>query len=399
MNRANFGTSSSSPLSSELASLLSQDRFPDAGSTPSNWRESFPEIVGRSSKLLNVLEYVARVAKSDCAVTIYGESGTGKELIASALHRLSARSEKRFVALNCSAIPENLLETELFGHEKGAFTGAVSKRQGVFELARNGTLFLDEIGDMPQALQAKLLRVLQEKQFTPVGGKELINADVRIITATNVNLEQAVRDQKFRLDLFFRINVIPIELPSLRDRTEDIPELLNHFIEVHNRIHCPERPKHFTDATVRQLQDYRWPGNVRELQNLVERMVVTSPQQAIDFSMLPAEYRQSAPADVRLTGATHKAEPRFDTRPVVGLTSPAITYPTDFGLLPESGIDLTTYIEDLENNLILQALKRTNNNKNQAAKLLGINRTTLVERLKKRGIGPLRNIEPDGSEI
>jgi transcriptional regulator with PAS, ATPase and Fis domain len=405
MNRVNIGQPPIGGMSSDVAGLFGPNGLSDHASTPSNWRDSFPEIIGRSQGLLKVLEFVSRVAKSDCAVMIYGESGTGKELIANALHRLSNRSDRRFVALNCSAIPENLLETELFGHEKGAFTGAVAKRQGVFDVARNGTLFLDEIGDMSAALQVKLLRVLQEKKFTPVGGTESRDADVRIVVATNVNLEQAVREQRFRLDLYYRINVIPIELPPLRERLEDLPDLVNHFVNVSNRVHCPERPRFLTEALVRELQTYSWPGNIRELQNLIERLIVTAPNQGIDVGQLPSEYRSAIPT---IQGATHLANApviaSHEIAPASHNQMPLqsrvdVTFPQGFGMLPNSGIDLTKFMEDLENSFIRQALDRTNNNKNQAAKLLGINRTTLVERLKKRRIGTPRSNENDGSDL
>jgi len=235
-------------LSSEDASCMSTSDFRAPGNrsardllfrdgplTGEHWRNSFPEIIGRSIPMMNVLETVSKVARSDSAVLIYGESGTGKELIAKALHRLSPRADKAFVAINCSAIPELLLESELFGYEKGAFTGADKRRAGKFEHASGGTIFLDEIGDMPAQLQAKLLRVLQEKRFTPIGSNESREADVRIIAATNVDLESAVKKQTFRLDLYYRLNVLPVQLPALRERSEDIPSLLEHFLEISNR--------------------------------------------------------------------------------------------------------------------------------------------------------------------
>ena len=206
--------------------------FCDLPATPvgENWAQAFPEIVGRSASMCRVLETVAKIARSESAVMINGESGTGKELIARAIHRLSARCHKPFIAINCSAIPENLLESELFGHEKGSFTGAVKQHHGVFARTEGGTLFLDEIGDMAPALQSKLLRVLQEKAFTPVGGKESIKSNVRIIAATHVDLEGAILTGTFRADLYYRINVLPVTLPPLRDRVEDIPYLLKHFL-------------------------------------------------------------------------------------------------------------------------------------------------------------------------
>jgi transcriptional regulator with PAS, ATPase and Fis domain len=351
-----------------------------------SWKEHFPEIVGRSTSMKTVLSSVFRVAKADCPVLISGESGTGKELIAAALHRLSTRSTRRFVAINCSAIPETLLETELFGHEKGAFTGASSKRTGLLDAAHGGTLFLDEIGDMTPALQTKLLRVLQEKQFTPIGGTAVKRADVRIVAATNVNLEQAVQQQKFRLDLYYRLNVIPVDLPSLKTRQGDITELARHFLKIYNRIHCPQSPKLMSDELVTTLENHSWPGNIRELQNLVERLVVTSDGKLVTSNHLPMTFKTMAEA---IDQPTTEPLPRPSTAPLapMGYSSTTMVVPESYTKLPNEGINLSSYMESLENSLILQALDRTNNNKNQAAKLLGLNRTTLVERLKKRKLG------------
>ena len=361
--------------------LFAESSTPDA--TRENWRDSFPEIVGRSRPLLSVLETVYKVARSDSSVLIFGESGTGKELIASALHRLSSRSPRRFVALNCSAIPESLLESELFGHEKGAFTGAVSRRAGHFEMAHGGTLFLDEIGDMPMRLQSKLLRVLQEKQFTSVGGTQIKTADVRIVAATNIDLVRAVEAGRFRLDLYYRLNVLPVTLPPLRVRRGDVEDLLGHYLTNANKLHSHNEACFFSPDTIDLLLSYPWPGNVRELQNLIERLVVTSGGGEIRPEDLPEEYRSvsvhSEPNDI-------PDAPNVAEHPAVKKT----TYPRNFGVLPDAGIDLPQYVESLENQLILQALERTNHNKNQAARLLGLNRTTLVERIKKRKIAPLR---------
>jgi len=407
MTRPLFGEQNQTSTT-ELQSLLDLPTG-DLSQSMGSWRENFPEIVGRSEPMRKILEFVSRVSRSDCAVMIYGESGTGKELIATALHRLSTRSARRFVAINCSAIPENLLESELFGHEKGAFTGAVSKRQGLLEQANGGTLFLDEIGDMPVSLQAKLLRVLQEKTFTPVGGHEQKAANVRIIAATNVDLQEAVRVQKFRLDLYYRLNVIPMELPALRERIDDVPDLLQHFLNISNRVHFPDRPRMMTEEVIQTLKKYAWPGNVRELQNLVERMVVTSHETVIDVSCLPPQY------DVVVSQITHSPTVGLDQRSLAAASfkqpqliqdpmpkhmgRSTMQYPSSHGELPDSGLDLTKYIEDLENSLILQALDRTGNNKNQAAKLLGINRTTLVERLKKRKLVKRGDLDDGPDEL
>ena len=376
--------------------------------TMENWPQAFPEIVGRSEAMNRVLQTVAKISRSESAVLINGESGTGKELIARAIHRLSARNHKPFIAINCSAIPENLLESELFGHEKGSFTGAHQRHHGVFDRANGGTLFLDEIGDMAPSLQSKLLRVLQEKTFTPVGGKELCRSDVRIIAATHVDLEGAISNGSFRSDLYYRINVLPVRLPALRERSEDIPLLLNHFIEVSNRMHPQQPACWFSHESAAVLSAQKWPGNIRQLQNLVERLVVMRGGGTIGIEQLPREYTRAGEsqtqaisadfATLRHTGPiriehTGKAHPfpsgtslsSLNPRPGTG----PMTTPADFGTLPPEGINLIEFIENLENSLITQALLRTDNNRNQAAKLLGMNRTTLVERIKKRKLSPM----------
>ncbi len=349
------------------------------GETPSkdneNWRELFPEIIGRSPALLDVLKLVAKIAHSNSAVLILGESGTGKELVASAVHRLSERRHRSFVAINCSAIPEDLLEAELFGHEKGAFTGADRKRIGHFGIADGGTIFLDEIGDMTPRLQSKLLRVLQEKQYTPVGSNTVKSIDVRIIAATNKDLESAVKANEFRLDLYYRLNVLPIKLPTLSERKSDIELLLEHFCEQMNRIHLPNPACWFDPSAVEVLSQYPWPGNIRQLQNLVERLVITHTGGRISANDLPKEYSTQDTASPPIVAAS---TPEHAT--------PVIHRQGASAKLPVEGIDLDDYIEALENELIRQALDRTNNNKSQASKLLGMNRTTLVEKLKKRNV-------------
>jgi transcriptional regulator with PAS, ATPase and Fis domain len=377
-----------------------------------NWSQAFPEIIGRSAAMNVVLESVVKISRSDSSVLIKGESGTGKELIAQAIHRLSTRSHKPFIAINCSAIPESLLESELFGHEKGAFTGAIQRHHGVFERANGGTLFLDEIGDMAPSLQSKLLRVLQEKTFTPVGGKELCRADVRVIAATHVDLDGAIINGTFRSDLYYRINVLPVTLPALRERSEDIPLLLAYFIEVSNRMHPQQQPCWINQESAAILSTHSWPGNIRQLQNLVERLVVMRGGGQISVEHLPREFavarqmdsaqqaRDSGGGQVHglVTGEGHLSYlphgpanmphvslPNLNPRP----GTPAMTLPMSFGTLPQQGIDLVQFIESLENSLITQALLRTDNNRNQAAKLLGMNRTTLVERIKKRKLSPM----------
>jgi transcriptional regulator with PAS, ATPase and Fis domain len=343
--------------------------------------------------MIETLEAVLKIAKSNGAVLVLGESGTGKELIASAIHRLSTRTANRFIAINCGAIPEDLLEAELFGYEKGAFTGADRKRSGYFGEAHKGTIFLDEIGDMPLRLQVKLLRVLQEKRYTPLGGTHPLEADVRIIAATNVDLVRAVQSGKFREDLFYRLNVLPVHMPPLRERGEDVLALLSHFIEKANIDHGMDDPCRFSADALRTLLKYNWPGNVRQLQNVVERLVVLSGGGYIAAPQLPREILESGQIQVStpelelssrpLTSAV--ANPLFETFPSTSLS--LITSSAGTVELPAEGVDLTQIMEMIENSLIIQALERTGNNKNQAAKLLGLNRTTLVERLKKRRIG------------
>ncbi len=317
-------------------------------------RYGFDKIIGRSQAMHEIYRIIQRVAKTDTTVLITGESGTGKELIARAIHYNSERKDKPLVPINCGAIPEELLESELFGHEKGAFTGAVRDRKGRFEMAHQGTVFLDEIGDMSPKLQVKLLRFLQERKFERVGGSRTIEVDVRIIAATNKDLEKEVREGNFREDLYFRLNVIPIHVPPLRERDGDIPLLIHHFLHEH----CQKKglpPKKISKAAVRCMERYDWPGNVRELENMIERLVILCESDTIDTSDLPARIQKAAP------------------RPSV----------TDVQIGDE-GIDLKQILEDLENRLIIEALKKAGGVKNQAAKLLGLNRTTLIEKLKKK---------------
>lgn len=331
----------------------------------------FPEIVGRSAGLRKVLELVACIAPSDSGVLIQGESGTGKELIATAVHRLSARSKQRMLAINCSAIPENLLESELFGHEKGAFTGADRTRRGYFELAAGGTVFLDEIGDMTLHLQSKLLRVLQEKKYLRLGGTGTRTADVRIIAATNIDLEQAIQDGgKFRLDLYYRLNALPVHIPPLRERKEDIEDLLLHFLKIYNLSCAPKTPCFFHPTTIALLRDYTWPGNVRQLQNLVERLILTIGGGELRPHHLPVEFRY--------------AQKLPTPPPATSLAVPATESRCGASAFGEPGFKLTEHVQHLENQYILEALRNTGNNKNKAARILGLNRTTLVERIKKR---------------
>ena len=327
-----------------------------------DWRDRFaPQIIGDHPLLLDVFHVLQRVADTDVSVLITGESGTGKELFAQALHTAGKR-QSAMVTVNCAAIPENLLESQLFGHVKGAFTGAEQDQIGRFMAADGGTIFLDEIGELPLALQAKILRVLQEKVVTPVGATGTRKVDVRVIAATNRDLEAMAHHGTFRLDLYYRLNVIPISLPSLRDRRGDVPKLVQHFVARANR-RSQRDVVDVADEVIERLTNYDWPGNIRQLENAIERMVILRREGAIALDDLPPELRE---ATASLAGS-----------------------PLD-PVLPADGIDLTATLEHIENSLVMQALERTGWNKNRAAKLLKMNRTTLVERLKKRGItGPV----------
>ncbi|MBN2298466.1 MAG: sigma-54-dependent Fis family transcriptional regulator [Deltaproteobacteria bacterium] len=319
-------------------------------------RYKFENIIGTSDKMQRVFGMIDKVASTDSTVLILGESGTGKELVARALHYNSPRSQNPFVPVNCGAIPEELLESELFGHEKGAFTGAFRTRIGRFELANQGSILLDEVSEMSPNLQVKLLRVIQEREFERVGGVKSMKADVRIIAATNRNLEEEVVQGRFREDLYYRLNVIPITLPPLRERKEDIPLLIKHFLGKYGSDK-PTSVKAFSKKAMSVLMQYRWPGNVRELENIVERMVVLCDGNEVELSDLP---------DKVLSGAA-----------TVDSDIPQID-------LPESGIDLSTAVNEFEKSIIIQALNKSNWVKNRAAKLLHVNRTTLVEKIKKQ---------------
>ena len=319
-------------------------------------RYKFENIIGTSDKMQRVFGMIDKVAATDSTVLILGESGTGKELVARALHYNSPRSQNAFVPVNCGAIPEELLESELFGHEKGAFTGAFRTRIGRFELAGGGSIFLDEVSEMSPNLQVKLLRVVQEREFERVGGIKSIKADVRIIAATNKNLEEEVAEGRFREDLYYRLNVIPITLPPLRDRKEDIPLLIRHFLNKYASTSAKTLIE-FSKKAMSVIMNYNWPGNVRELENIVERMMVLCDTPEVELSDLP---------DKILSASTNASSeiPQID--------------------LPETGIDLSTAVSEFEKSIIIQALNRSNWVKNQAAKLLHVNRTTLVEKIKKQ---------------
>jgi len=333
----------------------------------------FRSLVGTSRAVQTVRKMIQQVANSDANVLILGESGTGKEVVARNLHYYSSRRDKAFVPVNCGAIPGDLLESELFGHEKGAFTGAISARQGRFELAEGGTLFLDEIGDMSLNMQVKLLRVLQERTFERVGSNKSIEADVRIIAATHRDLEEAITEGKFREDLFYRLNVFPIEMPPLRDRVEDIPLLVNELIR---RIEHEKRGSvRLTQAAILALCQYNWPGNVRELANLIERLAILYPFGVVNAADLPDKFQTDT---VRAQATTMDEE----------LLAPQ---PMQYALdseprLPRGGLDLKEHLSNLEVGYIKQALDDANGVVAQAAKRLGMRRTTLVEKLRKYGL-------------
>ena len=311
--------------------------------------KKYGKIVGQSDAMKEVTLLIRQVAKTGTTVLITGESGTGKEVAAVEIHKASNRTDKPFVAVNCAALPEQLLESELFGHEKGAFTGATSKKKGRFEIADKGTIFLDEIGEMPISMQAKLLRVLQERCFERVGGTETIHVDVRVIATTNRDLATAISNGTFREDLYYRLNVMRISMPPLKSRKEDIPLLVNHFLEKFD----PTRNKKISSEALKVLTRYNWPGNIRELQNAIERALIVCQGAEIHPVHFPKELLNSF---------------EETTTPVINLT--------------EGGFSL----EELEKHLIIKALEKHNNNQTKVAKYLGISRPTLLYRLKKYGI-------------
>ena len=339
----------------------------------------FRSLVGSSRPVQAVREMMTQVADKDLTVLIQGESGTGKEVVARNLHYNSHRRHKPFVPVNCGAIPAELIESELFGHEKGAFTGAITARAGRFEMAEGGTLFLDEIGDLPLPMQVKLLRVLQERTFERVGGNKTMTADIRIIAATHRNLEKMIEDGAFREDLFYRLNVFPIEMPALRERKEDIPLLLNELI---SRMENEKRGSiRFNSAAIMSLTRHDWPGNIREMANLVERLAIMHPFGVVGVNELPKKYRhvdemdESGEAAMANLPANNNVTPIHHENSGIVMNQPA--------LLPVNGLDLKEYLTDLECSLIKQALDDSNGVVARAAERLHIRRTTLVEKMRK----------------
>lgn len=330
----------------------------------------FRSLVGNSESIRKVRQLIAQVADTEASVLIFGESGTGKEVVARNIHALSSRSNKPFLPINCGAIPGELLESELFGHEKGAFTGAITSRQGRFELANGGTLFLDEIGDMPLAMQVKLLRVLQEHCFERVGSNKSIEVNVRIIAATHRNLELAIKEGKFREDLFYRLNVFPIDMPPLRARREDLSLLYNELI---SRIEGENRPSvRLMPATLDVLTRYQWPGNVRELANLVERLAILFPNGIVDIDDLPSRFKGESPTLIK-SGTDDERES------LLAMVSHQQVAPGD-------GIDLKEHLVKMELALISQALDESDWVVAHAANYLNMRRTTLVEKMRKHGL-------------
>jgi len=320
-------------------------------------QNSFSGIISQSDKMQHVFGIIEKVAKTDATVLILGETGTGKELVARAIHSLSGRSGP-LIPVNCGAIPEDILESELFGHEKGSFTGAVNSRVGRFLMADGGTIFLDEIGEMSPKLQVKLLRVLQEKCVEPVGSTRSIKINVRVVAATNKDLREEVKAGRFREDLFYRLQVIPIKLPPLRERGGDVKLLSNFFVSrACQHFGCTQ--KRLSEDAERRLSNYEWPGNVRELENMIERIVLLGDGETLGVNDFPSYLTDKNKLN------------------------------TSFSLLnelPVDGVDFNALISDYENQLIISALNKTNGNKKAAAKLLHLNRTTLVEKIKKKGL-------------
>jgi two-component system response regulator PilR (NtrC family) len=303
----------------------------------------FDGLIGRSAKMKTIFELIERVAATNSTIMVSGESGTGKELIARAVHYNSGRRELPFVSINCGALPDELLESELFGHMKGSFTGATCNKKGLFEVANGGTIFLDEIGETSSAMQIKLLRVLQERTIRRVGGTDEISVDVRVITATNQNLESMVQEKTFREDLYYRINVIAIRMPALREKPEDIPSLAEHFLDKYRAIVGKPIPGGLSKTALECLENHSWPGNVRQLENVIERAVALEASEQIQPESLPVEVR---------TGAASRGE--LDV------------------VLPESGVDLEQHLEDLRRRYMLEALERCGSVQTRAAELLGM---------------------------
>jgi sigma-54 specific flagellar transcriptional regulator A len=353
--------------------------------TSGNQTKLFRSLVGRSEGIAKVRHLINQVSSSDATVIVLGQSGTGKEVVARNIHYLSERRDGPFIPVNCGAIPAELLESELFGHEKGSFTGAISARKGRFELAEGGTLFLDEVGDMPLQMQVKLLRVLQERVFERVGGSKTIAADVRIIAATHRDLETMIIDNSFREDLYYRLNVFPIEMPALSERRDDVPLLLHELV---SRVFNEGRGKvRFTQRAIESLKEHNWSGNVRELSNLIERLTILFPGGLVDVNDLPHKYRYIDVPEYCVEVSEEQLERDAlasifsDEEPV---EIPETRFPSE---LPPEGVKLKDLLAELEIDMIRQALEQQDSVVARAAEMLGIRRTTLVEKMRKYGLG------------
>jgi len=356
----------------------------------SNKCDAFPGFIGNCTKMQNLFELIYRVADDEFStVLIRGESGTGKELVAKAIHSKSSRKKNNFVPVNCAAIPDDLLESELFGHMKGSFTGATQTKQGRIQYADQGTLFLDEIGDMKPALQAKLLRVIQEKEFEPVGSLKAIPVDTRIVAATHCDLEKLVNEGQFREDLYYRLSVIPIEVPPLRDRAEDIPLLLNEFIDLYTTKRGRKKIL-FSPQSLSILINYEWRGNVRELENLVQHMSILHGGRKIQPKDLPDKYTR----DVDIDALAEHTDQMIDTslfdhsQERAELLAPLNHSGSEFNL-DEGPVNFNDLINQVETELIVKALKITSGNKKEAARILNLKRTTLLEKIKKKELNGL----------
>ena len=335
-------------------------------------------IVGNSSLILELKKLLTQVSDTDASILILGESGTGKELVARAIHNLSSRSSNNFIPVNCGAIPKDLLESELFGHKKGAFTGAYSDRKGRFHLADKGTIFLDEIGDMQLDMQVKLLRVLQEKVVDPVGSNSPVKVDVRVVAATHQNIESLIKEGKFREDLYYRINVIPIEIPPLRSRIEDIDLLINKFIEK-NTIH-------FDESVIAYLKAYHWPGNIRELINFIQRIKAIANTNKIKLEEIPDFVLPRIDANLKNNakdnGMNNIKKESIDFNDLL-VDKNNDEKEENLNFIPETGVDLKKSVTDMEIALIKEALKKSDGNVTKASKLLTLGRTTLIEKINK----------------
>ncbi len=356
--------------------LETPERHPEAD-TGSQGEEELP-LIGRSPAMQEIYRTLARLMGTDLTVMITGESGTGKELVARALHDYGNRRNGPFIAINMAAIPRELIESELFGHEKGAFTGATQRNLGRFEQAEGGTLFLDEIGDMPQEAQTRLLRVLQEGEYTTVGGRTPIRTDIRIVAATHRDLRQLIRQGLFREDLYFRLNVVPIRLPPLRERTEDIPELIGHFLSLAASEGLPA--KTINAAAMERLKSYRWPGNVRELENLIRRLAALYSQETIGIDVIEAELADISPAatEQESDGLSQSMEHHLQTY-----------FSAHGDGLPTSGL-YDRVLKEVERPLIMLTLQATRGNQIKAASVLGLNRNTLRKKIRELGIPVVR---------